>query len=68
MAKYGFRRLTTGSRELVELADWKPPHDADIRPCHWTEAHQWVRDGGLHATGLWRDWEDRIRYAKGEGA
>ena len=24
-------------------------------------AHRWVRDGGIHSTGLWIDWDGRIR-------
>jgi hypothetical protein len=28
------------------------------------EAHQWVRNGGVHSTPLYIDANDRIRYAR----
>jgi hypothetical protein len=31
---------------------------------HRTTAHKWVRDGYQHETGLFVDYDGRIRYAK----
>lgn len=30
-----------------------------------SEAHKWVRDGGVHTTPLWVDEDNRIRKARG---
>lgn len=32
-----------------------------------SRAHRFVRNGGLHHTGLWIDCDGRIRYAEGGG-
>lgn len=52
--------------ELVETADYKGEARAALKPVHWTTAHDWVRRGRVHMTGLWRDIDNRIRYAQSE--
>jgi hypothetical protein len=43
-----------------EIDDWYMLYKA----IHRTTAHKWVRDGYNHETGLFIDYDGRIRYAK----
>lgn len=36
------------------------------RPCGADSARAWVDSGRIHETGLYRDYDGRIRYARGE--
>ncbi len=51
--------------ELREINAAYGPPTVRYKPVHWTNAHDWVRRGRIHGTGLWTD-NGRIRYAEGE--
>jgi hypothetical protein len=66
--KYGIRSVALDGgisypRELVERADYVG--DPTVAPVHWSRAHDWVRAGRPHQTGLWWDGE-RMRYAESD--
>jgi hypothetical protein len=44
----------------------KSAPERDLRPVHFTTAHEHVRAGGCHETPLWIDGDGRIRRATDE--
>lgn len=54
------------AKELRDDAAMYGPRLERLVPVDYRRAHQWVREGGHHGTGLWTDIDGRIRYAEGE--
>jgi hypothetical protein len=50
-------------RKLVETTAKEAALAGDLKLTHWTRAHEWVKAGGLHETGLYVD-GGRVRYAE----
>lgn len=50
--------------ELREVERFQGPCKPRYRRIDASRAHRHVRDGGLHHTGLWTDYDGRIRYAE----
>jgi hypothetical protein len=51
MSPAEFKQAEAEAAPHVRFAVWQ-----------WQSAHRWVREDGLHSTGLWVDGE-RVRYA-----
>jgi hypothetical protein len=73
---YAFRE-SEHSRILVEFTspkaftDYVTVNAVGVNAYTWRRipadtAHRWVRNGNTHETGLWIDFDGRIRYAKAD--
>ncbi len=54
---YCLHHLTTREIKRLNLID----PAVQYRLIDYTKAHQWVKDGGIHTTGLYLDDKGRIR-------
>lgn len=52
------------AKELDADSRQHGPRLSKLVPVDYRRAHEWVKDGGHHETGLYTDSDGRIRYAE----
>jgi len=63
--KYALKIIVAmGTATLVETLNATHQPGVSYKPVTADTARRWVKDGGLHETGLYVDHEGRVRYAE----